>query len=224
MSSVDYENWAEYLKDLIFDWNEEPNSVLELGAGTGLLTQYMGEEYSSIFMLDISKGMLASKKLQNTYKVAADMRTLPFKYEFDVIYSSFDTINYILSEEELSNFFIEMRSIMSKNSIFTFDVSLEKNSLKYQHELNRSGKIDGLHYNQISKYDQENRIHSNIFEITDSEGNLIVEKHEQKIYELFDYFRLIESGGLWVSACYDGFTFNLADENSERAQFVIKRN
>jgi len=71
--------------------------VLDLGAGTGLLTLALAPRVASVTALDISAAMLdrleahaASKGLSNVELVAADMRSLPFDDEtFDLVVSNY---------------------------------------------------------------------------------------------------------------------------------------
>jgi ubiquinone/menaquinone biosynthesis C-methylase UbiE len=70
--------------------------VLDLGAGTGLLTLALAPHVASVTALDISAAMLdrldahaASEGLSNVELVAADMRSLPFDDEiFDLVVSN----------------------------------------------------------------------------------------------------------------------------------------
>ena len=151
------------------------------------------------------------------------MTKLPFKIKFPLIISAFDSINYLLTHVELNSLFSNINNLLTDNGIFTFDVSLEKNSLKNERRLNRKGKVNGLRYVQKSKYDNTAKIHYNYFRIFLENGDVIEEIHKQKVYEFFDYFSVIENNGLYVENCYDSFSFDDADENCERVQFVVKK-
>ncbi len=49
------------------------------------------------------------------------------------------------------------------------------------------------------------------------------EVHKEKIYKIDTYFKLAEKAGLYTEACYDCFTFKDVKENSQRAQFVMRK-
>ena len=161
---------------------------------------------------------------ENSKRVCADMTMLPFKSKFDFIYSTFDSINYLTSKEELQKYFNEISEIMSDDGVFTFDASLENNSIKNVKRLNRKGKIDRLLYKQISKYDFDKKVHKNRFKVKLENGEIIEEVHTQKIYDFELYFEIAENSGLYVVDCFDSFTFEDANSESERIQFIMKKN
>ena len=151
------------------------------------------------------------------------MRYMPFKKKFDIMYSTFDSVNYMLTESDLKKLFESINDISHENTIFTFDVSLEKNSIKYEKHLNRKGKFKEMQYVQKSRYDRKERLHYNYFEIIMPDGNILNETHVQKIHKFETYFEIIDEAGLYVVDCFDAFSFDKADEKSIRAQFVLKK-
>ena len=95
--------------------------------------------------------------------------------------------------------------------------------MENEKRLNRKGKFNGIKYIQKSKYDNADKIHYNSFQIILNNGEIIEETHKQKVYEFVDYFSVIENNGLYVEECFDAFTFDDANENCERVQFVVKK-
>ncbi len=49
-----------------------------------------------------------------------------------------------------------------------------------------------------------------------------LEKHRQKIYPFEEYFMFIEKAGLYVSECFNAFTFDNGNAECERVQFVVR--
>ena len=151
------------------------------------------------------------------------MAELPFKNKFSFIYSTFDSINYLDNEESINKFFKNIFHILNDEACFTFDVSLEKNSIKHEKRLNRKGKVDGLKFIQNSKYDRTTKIHQNKFKIKLEDGSIVEEIHRQKIYDFEYYFNIIEQHNLYVVHCFNSFTDDDTNSESERAQFVVKK-
>lgn len=56
----------------------------------------------------------------------------------------------------------------------------------------------------------------------ETEHEKFCENHRQKIYPFEEYFRAIDKAGLYVAECFDAFTFNKANAECERVQFVVK--
>ncbi len=223
MRSITYHDWARYISDLQSFYIAKAETYLEIAAGSGKLAFYLAKIFPNLVLLDLSKSMVALLD-ENSKRVCADMTMLPFKSKFDFIYSTFDSINYLTSKEELQKYFNEISKIMSDDGVFTFDASLENNSIKNVKRLNRKGKTDRLLYKQISKYDIDKKVHKNRFKVKLENGEIIEEVHTQKIYDFELYFEIAENSGLYVVDCFDSFTFEDANSESERIQFIMKKN
>lgn len=223
MRKIDYNSWAEYIEDIIEYCDLHPKSVLEIAAGHCSVADLLSDKYDLFIASDLSIDMLKRSENKNLLKTLCDMRALPFNEKFDFIYSTFDSVNYLLTEEDLLRFFKEINKNLSDDGVFTFDASLEKNSIKYEKELNRIGKYNGVKYRQISHYDRRTKIHTNEFIITDGNGKERREIHKQRIYDLVDFFEIIENSGMFVIDCFEAFSFENADMNTDRAQFIIEK-
>ncbi len=225
MRDVNYKKWSKYLLDVVSEYldNKDP-SVLELGAGNCKITRKISKKYRNIIASDLSLRMLQQGKNVFISKVCCDMTSLPFAKKFDLIYSTFDSVNYLLSKRKLLTLFLEIKKVLSASGIFTFDVSLEKNSMDFEGSYIVEGKINGYSFTRKSKYNSSSRIHKNIFSVTDEYGNVKKEIHTQKIYKFETYFDIVAKAGLYVVECLNAFTFNNGNQNSERVQFIIKIN
>ena len=225
MRDVNYNKWSKYLLDVVSKYIDKKNpSVLELGAGDCKIARRISKKYHNIIASDVSLPMLQQGKKVFISKVCCDMTSLPFKNKFDLIYSTFDSVNYLLSKRKLLTLFLEVKKVLSASGIFTFDVSLERNSLDFEGSYSVEGKNNGYSFTRKSKYNLTSRIHKNIFSITDKYGNVKKEIHKQKIYKFETYFDIIAKAGMYVVECLEAFTFNNGNQNSERVQFILKNN
>jgi len=222
MKSVDYSFWAKYIREIHNTLGEPSDIALEVGAGNGKLGEYLKNQFQRLYLTDFSLEMLKENK-SFIDSVCCDMTALPFQAEFDFIFSTFDTVNYLSNEEKMRLFFNRIKNNLTKNGYLLFDVSLESNSLKHVEKLNRKGKHKGITYIQKSDYDKNEKLHSNTLEIKLPDGKWYFEKHEQKIYDFYYYFDVIESEGLFVAECFEAFTFENASRKSDRVQFIVKR-
>jgi SAM-dependent methyltransferase len=196
--------------------------VLELGGGNCNFAGYFIEYFPKLIVTDKSFDMLSSSKFKEVPRVCCDMVRLPFKSRFDLVYSTFDSINYLTSKKSLLNLFKQVKSILKEDGIFTFDASLEKNSLIHVEKPVRKGSCKGISFIHKTVYSPKSRIHKNIFKIKINE-DIFTEVHKQKIYPFELYFDIIDSAGLYVVECLETFSFVRADSESERAQFIVKR-
>jgi ubiquinone/menaquinone biosynthesis C-methylase UbiE len=223
MKNVDYNSWSKYILEIATNYLTSDAKVLELASGNCNMAKIISKKYPDYIATDISFAMLKSRNSFDVEKVCCDMSKLPFNRKFDFIFSTFDSINYLLSKKKLHNFFKEVLFVLSNNGIFTFDVSLERNSIEYEISNKVEDNYNGYNFERINKYNKRSKIHYNEFNIIDNNGTNFKEIHKQKIYDIMTYFSLAEKVGFHIESCYDCFTLNDLKADSERAQFILKR-
>lgn len=222
MDFVDYNLWAKYIYSITVNSLPQNPFVLEIGAGNCSLARHLSRFYKNYFASDISLQMLQVKK-SAMRKICCDMKSLPFTKKFDLIFSSFDTVNYILTKRDLQKHFNEVSALLSLNGLFTFDAALENNSHKHQKTAAKSGKYNKYRYSRESVFNERLKIHKNIFTIIYPDGKLFKETHTQKIFSFDTFFELAEKSGLYVVNCYKAFSYSKGKSTSDRVQFIMKR-
>ena len=223
MSPVNYNLWTDYILDIAAEQIDTHSKVLELASGTCQMAELFSKQYKNIIATDISLAMLKSNHNNNLNKICCDMSMLPFNTSFDFIFCTFDSINYLLNQKQLRKLFAEVYSLLSLDGIFTFDVSLELNSLKFIEGSISKREYAGYNYERVSRYNNRRRIHYNYFYIRSASGKKIREVHKQKIYDINVYYKLAEKTGFRISEVYDCFTFDDVTSKSERAQFILRK-
>jgi ubiquinone/menaquinone biosynthesis C-methylase UbiE len=223
MKKVDYPTWSNYI--LVIAKENIPNNakILELGAGNCKMAEIFSEKYKNYFATDISLSMLKGSSNNHLTKICCDMTAIPIKAKFDFIFSAFDGVNYILKQKTLSGLFCEVYRLLDENGIFTFDISLERNSLNLIISDIIEDHHNGYWFKRISRYNKHSRIHYNKFYISDDSGLEYNEVHKQKIYDISTYFMLAEKAGLYTESCFDCFSFKDVSQKSNRAQFVMRK-
>jgi SAM-dependent methyltransferase len=216
MKSIRYDYWADYIYDISSKYVNKDAKVLELGAGNGQLAFFLKKYYKDLVISDLSHFMLADSKNKKFKRVCCDMVSLPFKVKYDLIYSAFDCVNYLLTTKKLRKLFSEVKNYLT-------DVSLERNSLNHSNKPKAEGKVKNITYEHESRYNKKTRIHKNSFSITLPDGTKVRETHKQKIYLFEDYFKLFEKEDLFVVDCLDAFSFNDGKATSNRVQFILKK-
>jgi SAM-dependent methyltransferase len=222
MVKIRYDRWASYLHELVKNECPKRSMVLELGAGDGTFARYFTKYFPHIIVTDISHQMLNSK-MNSLPRVCCNMLAIPFKTKFDLIYSNFDSVNYLLSGKLLVRLFNEVALNLNEGGVFTFDISLEKNSYVHVKRNNKEGRYKGVSYKQTSTYNPDRGIHTNKFRIKLANGDEYSEIHREKIYSFDTYFKLIEKTDLYVAECYETFSFKPGSKDSNRIQFMLKK-
>jgi len=222
MKDINYSDWADYLFDIQKQYGNGGKDALEIAAGTCKLSAFMIKYFPNLFISDLSLQMLLINQFASN-RFCCDMTSLPIKKHFDFIYSAFDSINYLLNKNMLKKYFLEADRILKPDGILTFDASLELNSLRNIHALNRFGNVNGFRYIQKCQYNNQTKLHINYFEFSENGSNIYKEKHVQKVFPLETYFEIIDKTNMFVVECFDSFSFLDANQESERVQFIIKK-
>jgi len=109
----DKEEWGKFslkyldiLNDLKNRYNFIPNSILDISCGTGDLVNELSKEYEVVGS-DISAEMInvAKKKYPHLIFYVSDMVDLSLENKFDLILSPFDSVNYIIRQNNLERAF-----------------------------------------------------------------------------------------------------------------------
>jgi SAM-dependent methyltransferase len=195
MNKVRYDRWSEYLLAVVELYVNEDAAVLELAGGNCNFAEYFFKYFPNLIVTDKSFKMLAASGDNTIPKVCCNMINIPFKSKFDLIYSTFDSVNYLTNKKSLLNLFKEVKSTLNDDGIFTFDVSLERNSLLHVKKPVRKGSYKGISFVHETAYNKKIRIHKNTFKIK-MDDQIFTEIHRQKIYPFDLYFDIIESAGL----------------------------
>lgn len=222
MNFVSYKWWARYIFTITKNKTIKNPAVLELAAGNCSMAKHLFKLYPKYIASDISLSMLKYSD-KSIPRVCCDMSNLPFNKKFDLIISSFDSINYITNKKKLLKTFKEISNLLNIKGVFTFDAALESNSYKHEKTANRKGKSAGFIYSRQSKFLVGSKIHKNIFTIQYPDGKIFTETHKQKIYSFQTFYDMAEQSGLYIVNCYKAFSFQKGNANSDRVQFIMKR-
>jgi len=127
MEHADYNKWKDLVLNIAKKYSISQDTVLDLGCGTGSLLIKLKDCFSKLYGLDISENMIKKAKEKaktnetNIKFFHDDMVTFEMKEKFDVIVSFFDTLNHILSEEELLLHFETVKKALLNDGIYIFD-------------------------------------------------------------------------------------------------------
>jgi len=126
MQNVDYTEWWHYLATT-FSLSKGMR-VLELGCGTGSLTEQMLRAGLDVTATDTSSAMLtqAEQKVRSyphSRLLCLDMRRLPQDLGlYDVAIAACDVVNYLRGTDELANFLRGLRPLLKTDGVLLFDV------------------------------------------------------------------------------------------------------
>lgn len=222
MSHINYEGWSAYIIENILNYKNTKSRILEVAAGTGIMSGYVRKVFHKLYITEFSSEMLRINT-QKGNAVACDMTLLPFRNDFDAVYCTFDSVNYLLSRAKLIKLFLEINRVLNPGGVFCFDASLERNSLKYEKAMIFNEDLPEAIVSHKSIYNRKSRIHYNYFYFSNERGEILFEKHKQKIYPFEVYPELIRETGFELLKCYKAFTFRKGKYSDDRVFFIIRK-
>lgn len=230
MAHVDYKNWSRFIQKIIQRCHPGSQKILDISCGTASLLLKLDSKKHQFYGCDFSFEMLKIARRKCKASKASiplwqgNMISFQLKQKVDVIISLYDSVNYVLNKSGWKNMFDCVYDGLDNNGLFIFDICTEKNSREFFHNYFEKKRGDGFYYTRESKYNPENKIHSNRFEIClDAEKKTFVELHEQKILQLKEVLDLIKQTSFQLLGYYHGFAFKPGTENSLRIHFVLKK-
>lgn len=239
MDNVPYEEWAEYLHQTLEKYDISDGLVLDLGCGTGTLTElFSGYGYDMIGvdnaedMLDIAMEKRVESGSDILY-LLQDMREFELYGTVRAIVSVCDSVNYITDPQELLQVFRLVNNYLDPKGIFIFDFNTE---YKYKEILGDNTIAeerpecsfiwDNYYYadEKINEYELTLFIRDD--ELSEECGQDICvkfqETHFQRAYTLIEIKDLLEQAGMEFVDAFEAFTENDAEEISERICVIAR--
>ncbi len=140
MDETPYQSWADFIAGLIDTYGisrpgqkssdaleTEKNLVLDLGCGTGTLTEILWQKGYDMIGIDYSQGMLniaMNKKAlsgSDILYLCQDMREIDLYSTVGTIISVCDSLNYLLEDEDMEETFERVHNYLHPGGIFIFD-------------------------------------------------------------------------------------------------------
>ena len=253
MDATPYEEWRDRILRLIREYGvskpvsgtqneKEPDAqeilrserdlVVDLGCGTGTLTEMLYEVGYDMIGIDNSDAMLAKameKREQTGSEILylrQDMRELSLYSTVGTVVSVCDCVNYVLEKDELLEVFSLVNNYLYPGGIFIFDFNTD---YKYREVIGDSviaENREDCSFIWENYYDEESRI--NEYDLTmflRREGELferVTETHLQRGYEPSEIRELLEKAGLDVLLMRDADEDGEVTESSQRVYVVAR--
>ena len=249
MDNVPYGEWGGYIYTLLCRYGVKSGIILDLGCGTGTMTEILAGYGYDMIGVDNSEDMLElamEKRMASGHDILyllQDMREFELYGTVRAVVSVCDSVNYITEPEELAGVFRLVNNYLDPGGIFIFDFNTE---YKYREVMGDctiaedrgpcSFIWDNCYYEEerINEYDLTLFIREGTAlgqnedaEEDDTEENgalyrKYTETHFQRGYTLEEIRELLSSAGLIFQAAYDMDTREAAGEKSERVCVIAR--
>lgn len=233
MDNIPYEEWTDYVRELLTEEGIRDGILLDLGCGTGSVTELLAESGFDMIGIDNSEEMLEiamEKKEQSGLDILyllQDMREFELYGTVKGVVSICDSMNYILEDEELEEVFRLVHNYLDNEGIFLFDMNT-----MYKYETLLSDNTFAEDREECSfiwenYYDEEEAVNQydlSLF-IREEDGRYAKyeETHLQRAYEQERVETLLKNAGFELLHVYDAFTKEVPAEDSERIYFICRR-
>lgn len=231
MDNIPYYEWYDYLKSLLAEYNINKGIVLDLGCGTGNMTELLAADGYDMIGIDNSSEMLniamekAYDKELNILYLLQDMREFELYGTVAAVVSLCDSLNYITEHNELVKVFSLVNNYLDPDGIFIFDMTTSKKYEDIADSVIAENREEGSFIWENTYFEGEkiNRYDMTIFERLD---NGLYKRHQethiQRVYTLDEIKSALDLAGLKFEACYKAFTRQKPDNDCERI-YVIAR-
>lgn len=238
MDETPYEQWCDNVVQVLKSFGIQEGLLLDLGCGTGTLTELLAVKGFDMIGVDCSEEMLniaCEKRAQSGQDILylnQDMRTFELYGTVRAVVSICDSLNYLLQEEELEACFRLVNNYLDPKGIFFFDFNT-----RYKYETVIGDSVIAENREDCSfiwenYFDAKTGI--NEYDLTlfvkEKEASLSAqerflrfqEMHFQRGYTLEEIKALIESSGLAFVKAYDADTLGEVTDESERIYCVAQ--
>ena len=230
MDDIDYEAWGSYITRKLCGYGIRDGLVLDLGCGTGNMTQILSEAGYDMIGVDGSAEMLS----QAAAKKAADSSILYLcqqMQEFELygtvraVVSVCDCLNYILDEEELLQVFRLVNNYLDPGGIFIFDINTPYKYAELMGDAVIAENREDSSFIWENDYDPDTGINEYALTLFLRRDDGLYEKeeelHTQRAWSEQTVRSLLEKAGMKVLAVTDAYTDEPVRADSQRLTYTV---
>lgn len=231
MDNIDYEHWCRYLHGLLLEHGVKDGLVLDLGCGTGIVTEHFASLGYDMIGIDNSYDMLEKaleKRIASGHDILylhQDMREFELYGTVSAVISICDSINYITEYEDLVEVFRLVNNYLDPEGVFIFDLNTAAKFLKISDSTIAENRDEGSFIWENTYFPDEciNQYDLTIFAPReDGLYEKYEETHFERTYTLDEIKRALSHAGMVFVDAYDAFTHNPPSAESERIYVIAK--
>ena len=234
MDNVPYKEWADYLGKILKEYGIDDGLVLDLGCGTGSMTEMLASSGYDMIGVDNAEEMLEiamEKKVESGHDILyllQDMREFELYGTVRAVISACDSVNYITDDEDLTEVFRLVNNYLDPEGLFVFDFNTEYKYREILGEQTIAEDREECSFIWDNYYDEDERI--NEYELTlfvrDEEQPQLYrkyqEEHFQRAYTLEQIRHMLTEAVLEYVTAYDDYTKESPHDRSERICVVAR--
>lgn len=232
MADAPYTKWLSFIKNAVSAYHPNTIRLLDVGCGTGSMPILLAKEGFEVTGVDLSSDMLmvAKEKAENENVALSlfqqDMRELEGLGAYDCVTILCDSLNYILTEEDVKQTFLSAWNHLEPNGLLLFDVhSLHKvNDIFIGSTFGSNNeKLSYIWQCYQGEYDNSVEHDLSFFILNKDYYERYDELHIQRTFPAEDYSKWLKECQFKVLSITGDFEDQNPKEQSERILFIAKK-
>ncbi len=217
MRHVDYDRWY-LIADAIAGLLPRSFTHLDVACGTGVLLRKLLHDRWNSTGVDLSISMLrAGRNHQSRWPVAAgDIRALPFAGSFNYVTCLFDSLNFLLTDDDMSAGVRAMADCLTPDGVLYFDIVTERMVLDHFAGQRWTEKDGKLSTRWRCDYDRVTQVVETRIQVNRGDEYTLYER----VYDQCQVEEAIRLAGIEVLGAFDAETWGKPRKRTVRIDFV----
>ncbi len=228
-ADIDYKKWADFFERCFEKFlPQKPELLLDLACGTGRMTRELCARGYDMIGVDASEDMLSeamySYESKGILYLLQDMRSFELYGTVGAVVCCLDSINYLLSEEDVRKTFATVHNYLDPDGLFIFDVNtpykFESIYSDNAYVLEDEDEQGAIYCGWQNQYDRESGIcdfYLSLFEEDEDGAYIRSDEHQrERCYTLAQIKKALADSGMEFIDIYGDFDFSAPTEASER--------
>jgi SAM-dependent methyltransferase len=229
MAEIDYAAWVKYVLEITRSFKIKPERILDLACGTGTCAFLFAARGCEVVGIDDSRAMLdvarskAAARNAGPIFLEGDMRDYEVEGPVDLVTCLYDSLNYLMEDEEIERCFARTYGALRDRGLFVFDMNTEfglVTLLGDSTQIREDGRVYSIWRNH---YDRGRDIAILDLTLFVPDGRLyrrIDETHCERPLSVRDVARVLKRVGFKNVADYRHLTFRRADRRTGRVMIA----
>lgn len=231
MDNIDYPAWGRYLHSLLCEYHITDGILLDLGCGTGTITEFLADKGYDMIGIDNSYEMLEEalqKRIESGHDILylnQDMREFELYGTVAAVVSICDSLNYITEYNDLVRVFSLVNNYLDPDGLFIFDLNTDYKFQKISDCTIAENRTEGSFIWENTYFEEE---HINEYALTifspceDGRYEKYEELHYERVYSLDEIKAALKEAGMQFVAAYNAFTHKPPQKDSERIYIIAR--
>lgn len=231
---VDYSEWADFVEKCFSKYGKKPESVLELGCGTGSMTLELAKRGYDLTALDISEDMLSVANMRameagfkNILFLRGDMTDFELYGTVDAVLCCLDGINHLTVRDDVAACFALVANYLNPGGIFLFDLNTP---YKFRHMYADNDYIleeDGAVCCWQNRTNKKGDICDFYLTVFEKQSNGLYKRTDgvqrERCYGMKTVKNLLAEAGLEFVSAVDSYEFDEPGAESERWYIAARK-